>query len=202
MRNFIFCPGVREGRPFRRVSIERFRVICRYDLSIEELIQRERYGCGDNDTIFIKKLIQRERSSCSRSQITNKHFPSKKQEAREREAILLCLIDPVLVSAQEVRRVMKHLKLIPGKPKELLSFIIDYPDLWRKKYPIVAIGQSWRHSYDGECVPSFDRGRHGKWGPCMDRVVDGWHGHYHRFLAFRAETVLSTVRDKQALACR
>jgi hypothetical protein len=131
-----------------------------YNLAFEAMIAAGRYDWADQS-------------------ITAEYFPVSQTGSAKYEAVLVHLDRDA--STEEAKVEITQRGLIPASPADLFAFGAKYPDEQRK-YPIVALGQSW-----------FDLGL--SFFPCLwvvgrGRYLDmrhgrgGWRGAC-RFLALR-----------------
>ena len=156
-----FCSTLLKDWLFRKATMETLPVNIRHDLSINELVKEAKFNGYVNPDV------------------NDQNFPTKKRKAEKKEAVLLCLNSNA--STKEAQEAMKRLKLIPGTPKELLSLSLENPNLQRK-FPIVAIGQSWRNPDGNRNVPFLNEWS-GERDLSLGCLGSGWDEHY-RFLAF------------------
>ncbi|MEK9186219.1 MAG: hypothetical protein AAB885_01390 [Patescibacteria group bacterium] len=141
-----FCEEILSARIAKRlpgllktVTLEELPYTARYDKTINELVKMAGF----------KGFID--------PNISDRNFKEDVKPFKKRKAVLLCVHRSANI--QEVKAIIKHLKLTPGNIKDLISFSIDHPDKQRES-PIVEVRSSWRSPY-------------GRWGVAY---LLGWRG--------------------------
>ncbi len=156
-----FCRDILKDFFLKRVQTEVLEVNVRHDLSVDELVELNKFG-WKNDCV------------------ASKNFPSKKGPAKKQELVLVSMgLD---VKTKDALKMMKTLKLKAANPIHLLSLTLVHPNR-QKENPFVALGQIWRGSRDGRYVPCA-------WGYGFGRRLglDGFGSDWDsscRFLAVR-----------------
>ncbi len=157
----LFAKSVLKDLFMRDVRTENLTVNVRHNLSVDELVELNKFGWKDD---------------C----MTSKNFPSRKGKAKKEELIVVSMGRDA--STKDILKMMKVLKLKAAKPVAFLSLTLDHPNR-QKENPLVALGQIWRDSSGSRLVPCA-WGFGGKRRLSLSYFGDDWGSDY-RFLAVR-----------------
>jgi len=147
-----------EGRFTNNVS---YFITINYDLSVEEAVRAGKYDWSNSD-------------------ITTKHFPSKRKGTAEVEVILVHFNRAI--ESDEAVRELDRMGLRPAELPEGLAFGAKYPDTQRE-FPIVILGSVWQNPPGLRGCAYLCRGGSER-GLNLDWFVHKWNSHC-RFAALR-----------------
>ena len=145
---------IAQGSPLNALT-----VVINYGLSVEDAVKAGKYDWSNSD-------------------ISTKHFPSKRKGTAEVEIILLHF-NRDMYSGDMFRELDKQGGLRPAELHEGLVVGAKYPDIQRK-FPVVVLGSVWRDPYGYRyCAFLYGNGS----GRFLGLSPLGWWDDFCRFAA-------------------
>ena len=115
------------------ITATTYHLTVNYERSVEDMVRAGRYNHINSD-------------------ITSKHFPTKRKGVAEVEVELIHFNWGVCVWTDETLRELDRMGYRPAELHELLAFGEKYPEI-QLKFPVAAIGSVWRGGSGGYYAP-------------------------------------------------